>query len=272
VMIAEVPTMAIEHVFIVENTSVVHDEALAHRLGLVPIAADPRMFKYRAGDDPADERNTIVLKLDVACRRLPDGSVEGDKVYSRDLRWLEGGTELPEETGVRFAGPQDAVTGPSGVAPVHGDILLAKLRPGQAICLEAHCVKGVGEDHAKWSPVATAWYRLRPELALLRSIQGEDATALAAELPELVEVIGSGEEAVAVARDARRHGTLLEKARRLSGEPRWVGALQLRKRKDCFMFTVESTGALRPHEIFRQAAALLSSKCDKVLEGLGRAA
>lgn len=33
------------------------------------------------------------------------------------------------------------------------DILIAKLRPGQAIDLRMHCVKGVGQDHAKFSPV-----------------------------------------------------------------------------------------------------------------------
>ena len=50
----------------------------------------------------------------------------------------------------------------------HQDILLAKLRPGQTIQLEAHCTKGTGKEHAKWSPVATAWYRLHPEVVLLK--------------------------------------------------------------------------------------------------------
>lgn len=39
--------MAIEKVFIYNNTSIVQDEVLAHRLGLVPIKADPRLFEYR---------------------------------------------------------------------------------------------------------------------------------------------------------------------------------------------------------------------------------
>ena len=37
----------------------------------------------------------------------------------------------------------------------------------QAIELEAHAVKGVGKVHAKWSPVATAWYRMLPEVVKL---------------------------------------------------------------------------------------------------------
>ena len=43
----QVPTMAIEKVFIYNNTSIIQDEVLAHRLGLIPIHADPRLFQYR---------------------------------------------------------------------------------------------------------------------------------------------------------------------------------------------------------------------------------
>jgi len=61
ILIAEVPTMAIEKVFVVNNTSVIQDEVFAHRLGLVPIRADPRAFEYRADSDLPTERNTIGL-------------------------------------------------------------------------------------------------------------------------------------------------------------------------------------------------------------------
>lgn len=44
--------MAIEKVFIYNNTSIVQDEVLAHRLGLVPIKADPRLFEYRSTGKP----------------------------------------------------------------------------------------------------------------------------------------------------------------------------------------------------------------------------
>ena len=39
------------------------------------------------------------------------------------------------------------------IRAVNNDILIAKLRPGQEIDAMLHCVKGIGQDHAKFSPV-----------------------------------------------------------------------------------------------------------------------
>lgn len=267
IMISETPTMAIEHVYIVNNTSVIQDEVLSHRLGLVPLKVDPRLFQYKAKEDAPSEQNTIVLKLKVECRRLPNGAMENDKVYSRDLVWLPEGSEMPDETSCRFTSSQAALV-PGGVRPVHDDILIAKLRPGQAIELECHCTKGVGDEHAKWSPVATTWYRLMPELALLQQPRGQIAEELAEQLPGLLQLSGSGDEATVVVGDVRKHDKLLEKARRLSGDDRYAPYLQLRKIKDHFIFTIESAGAWRPHELFQYAVEVMMSKCDKVLEGL----
>ncbi|GAB4819550.1 hypothetical protein N2152v2_006967 [Parachlorella kessleri] len=286
IMIAEAPTMAIEHVYILNNTSIIQDEVLSHRLGLIPLRVDPRLFKYKvrgglrvalgclpgavldctSKEENATQTNTIVLKLKVECRRLPDGSVENDKVYSKDLQWLPEGSEIPAETGARFGESQATVV--ADVRPTYEDILIAKLRPGQAIELEAHCVKGVGEEHAKWSPVATTWYKLMPEVVLLQPVTGDLADELAAECPGLFQVVERGGSRAVMVADPRQHWKQLEKVRRLSGEERWSPYLQLRKVKDHFIFTVESTGAWRPHELFNYAVDVMVSKCDKVLEGL----
>ena len=49
ILIAEIPTLAIETVYISNNTSVIQDEVLAHRLGLIPIKADPGKFGWQNG-------------------------------------------------------------------------------------------------------------------------------------------------------------------------------------------------------------------------------
>jgi DNA-directed RNA polymerases I and III subunit RPAC1 len=47
ILLAEVPTMAIEKVHVFNNTSVIQDEVLAHRLGLIPLKANPNLFKFK---------------------------------------------------------------------------------------------------------------------------------------------------------------------------------------------------------------------------------
>lgn len=269
-MIAEVPTMAIEHVYVVNNTSIIQDEVLAHRLGLVPLAVDPRLFEFKAADQPATERNTIVMKLHVECKKSggEHGGEQNETVHSGQLVWLPKGSEMPEETGAApFETSQEDLMDGLTIRPVHDDILIAKLRPGQSIEVECHCVKGVGEEHAKWSPVATTWYRLVPEVVLLQEPPPDVAVKLESELPGLIVANpGQGTEVD----DARNHPQLLEKVRRMSGEPEWAPYIQLRKRKDHFIFTIESTGAWKPHELFKEAVARIVSKCDKVLEGLAK--
>lgn len=46
-----------------------------------------------------------------------------------------------------------------------------------------HCRKGVGKDHAKFSPVATASYRLLPVVSLKEEIVGDEAEELVAKCP-----------------------------------------------------------------------------------------
>jgi len=65
------------------------------------------------------------------------------------------------------------------VRPLHDDILIAKLRPGQEIEMDLICEKGIGKTHAKWSPVCTAFYRLLPDIRVERgAIKGQDAKEL----------------------------------------------------------------------------------------------
>lgn len=51
------------------------------------------------------------------------------------------------------AGEQETIFAGSPPGPTNENIVLTKLRPGQAVNMEVHAVKGVGKDHAKFSPV-----------------------------------------------------------------------------------------------------------------------
>nr|GEU79244.1 DNA-directed RNA polymerases I and III subunit RPAC1 isoform X1 [Tanacetum cinerariifolium] len=130
------------------------------------------------------------------------------------------------------------------------NIILSKLGPGQEIELEAHAVKGMGKTHAKWSPVATAWYRMLPEVILLKGIEDEDPQKLVKKCPVNVfdiEDIGDTRRATV----ARPRACTL--CRECIKEPVWEEKVALRRVKDHFIFTIESTGALPPEVLFTEA-------------------
>ena len=58
---------------------------------------------------------------------------------------------------------------------VHDKILIAQLAENQEIEFEAYCTKNNGMMHTKWSPVATAYYRLEPHIEIKEDIKNEQA-------------------------------------------------------------------------------------------------
>lgn len=83
ILIAELPTLAIEDVYILKNTSIIQDEVLSHRLGLIPLKGSPEAIRnmtwYKKSESGEAEQgahtdyNTVVLELNVQCEWHPDG-------------------------------------------------------------------------------------------------------------------------------------------------------------------------------------------------------
>ncbi|CAB4419141.1 unnamed protein product [Rhizophagus irregularis] len=261
IMIAEVPTMAIEKVFIYDNTSIVQDEVLAHRLGLIPIKADPDEFDFKQSTEHPTDQNTIVFKLKQECKRNPKASADeaeyiNHNVYSAALIWEPKGDQAE-----RFKD--------SHIRPVHDDILIAQMRPGQKIELEAHCEKGCGKEHAKWSPSATASYRLMPDIILKEEITGDLADKFASCFaPGVVEVenktVDGESKKVAKVVNPRLDTVSREVLRHKEFEDK----VQLTRIRDHFIFRVESTGILESEKIVFDSLQILSSKCTMLLKAL----
>ena len=57
----KVPTVAIENVYVYNNTSIIQDEVFAHRLGLVPIKVDPRRVKWKPVAGPDGETSILLV-------------------------------------------------------------------------------------------------------------------------------------------------------------------------------------------------------------------
>ncbi len=129
--ISEVATLAIDDVVILENSSVMHDEALAHRLGLIPLRTDPGRFVM---PHECDCKSTLGCSK---CRVL-----------------LVLNAEAKEKTMVVTSG--ELVSEDDKVIPVSKEIPLIVLAPNQKLKFEAYARLGVGKDHAKWQPTSAA--------------------------------------------------------------------------------------------------------------------
>ncbi len=75
------------------NTSVIHDEILAQRLGLIPLNVDPALFSPRLPGDIPYDRNTLVFQLDIECSRGAKGAIINEYVTSGDLKWVPQGEQ-----------------------------------------------------------------------------------------------------------------------------------------------------------------------------------
>jgi DNA-directed RNA polymerase subunit D len=129
--ISEIPTLAIDDVVILENSSVMHDEAIAHRLGLIPLRTDLDRF---------------VMPHDCDCKSTLGCS------KCRVLLVLD--SEATEKTKVVTSG--EILSEDEFVKPVSKDIPIIVLAPSQKLKFEAYARLGVGKDHAKWQPTSAA--------------------------------------------------------------------------------------------------------------------
>jgi DNA-directed RNA polymerase I and III subunit RPAC1 len=120
------------------------------------------------------------------------------------------------------------------VRTAHEDILVAKLRPGQRVEIEMFAEKGIARTHAKWSAVATASYRLMPEIVVDRAaVRDERADELVAKCPMKVfdiEDLGGGHRTAHAARP--RACTMCRECIR---EPSWEEQVKLRRVRDHFI-------------------------------------
>ena len=360
IMISEVPTMALEQVYMWNNTCLIHDEVLSHRLGLVPLNVDPRLFDEYGTDVDEDgmhaatDRNTVVFKLDVMCgmdasdderrRRRTEAKLRGEgmvsgydvaeaqrrgggggagregrtadddddgggggivgiddaepsvtnlsladsaasaavdapgvaaattpidpphrpftrHVYARDLLWAPQGDQLSRFP-LHSSGVGSGVGG--GVRPIHEDILLAKLRPGQVIELEAHARKGVGKDHAKFSPVATASYRLMPNVEIVRPVYDDLAEELVNWFePGVFRCVPTTEGGHRVKAEVS-NPYACTMSRNFMRNPILKESVRMTRVPDHFIFTIESVGMMEPAVIVAEALKILREKCERV--------
>lgn len=128
ILMTEIPTVAIELVWIEQNDSALDDEILAHRLGMIPLYYENIDEIFAGG--PAE----FELSLDVKC------SMEAPKGATCSVR------------------ANNLVANIEGLRPAM-DLEIIKLLRGQTIRLRAQTKRGTSLEHAKFSPVSIVAFR-----------------------------------------------------------------------------------------------------------------
>lgn len=146
IMQAEVPTIAIDLVEVELNTSVLADEFIAHRLGLIPLnSKSASELNYGRDCDCEQYCDQCSVTLTLHARSTSD---EIMKVYARDLV-VDG--RLGSSVGT------PVISDPEGYG-----CLIAKLRKGQELKLSCIAKKGIAKEHAKWMPTSAVGFEYDP--------------------------------------------------------------------------------------------------------------
>jgi len=121
-----VPVFAIDTVDIIENTSVLPDEGLAHRLGLIPLKTDLSRFNEPSKCECQSETGCSNCKVMLV---LDSGDTDVTKTVLSN--------EISSED--------------DSIKPVSDKIAIVQLAPNQRIKVECYARLGRGTEHAKWN-------------------------------------------------------------------------------------------------------------------------
>ncbi|KAJ3528338.1 hypothetical protein NM688_g8012 [Phlebia brevispora] len=165
VMMADVATVAIDLVEIQTNTTVLPDEFIAHRLGMVPLVSTGCEESMRYSRDCTCSSFckycSVILTLNVSCSEAETTvNITSDhlEVVTDPREYEESDTDGEELTKrVEYFGWPVGKNNPD-VAPV----LIGKIRIGQELKLKCFAKKGIAKEHAKWSPCSAVSYEYDP--------------------------------------------------------------------------------------------------------------
>jgi len=305
ICIADVPTMAFDFVDIIENSSVLDDEFIAHRLGLIPlISNDVSYFKYAR--DCECEDGCVFCMVEFTCDIVNNGN-EAIVVTQRDLINVTGDVPiddnqphdyvqqlmrcknvqpfheepiLSKQTIVIDGDHEDeddeAVGGGGGGGvskTTNEDIILVKLGPQQRLKLRARATKGIGKEHAKFSPVSAVGFVQQPNVVLdsekcaqLSSAQKKEFVACCP--TNVYQYDDKKDEIVVDVEDMAKCTYCNEcysKVEQLNANIDPYEMISITTHANHFTFNIETTGALRPEMVVKSALEVFRRKL-KVLK------
>ena len=238
IIVAEVPAMAIDEVVVIENSSMLHDEILAHRLGFVPLRTDLDSYNLPENCPCKSELGCNLCRASLTLN--VEATNGGRTVYSGDL-----------------------VSENPNITPVSSRIPIVKLAPDQHLKLENYARLGKGEKHAKWQPVSKCTYRHFPKVKISEK-ECDSCGKCVDACPKRVLSISEGGK-----RPDLRNVIDCTMCRDCVGAcPKSPPAIEVSSNKDVFVMDIESTGALPFDRIVTEAIKILDGKFGSFLEQL----
>ena len=271
ILLSEVPTMAFDRIEIINNTSIMNDKELADRLGLIPLTSNHDYLNDRTEDDfnqrkegehEPDRKPGIIFDLKVKCNRNPsdpEGTNTIKEVFSSDLQ-------------LQPSDDQSRLMSPDKVRPVHGNIFITKLIPGQKLDIKLYAFEGTGRDHAKFCPVAAVFYRPLHIVKLLKRVKGEAALRLKQCLSLGVIDLFVNENSEQEARVVGNSSRLEMDTDNYQRYDDLKDAVEIKTAHDQhYIFSIESVGTSSPNKLFAAALNILSRKCQHFIDQLDNA-
>lgn len=270
-MHAEVPTMAITTINVEQNDTVLFDEFIAHRLGLLPFTS------HGVGDVPGDEGYSFVH--DCGCF---DGCPYCTAEFVLDVENNEDTTRNVthfdlEDTGkyVRDGVPDHHVVRPFPLPDPDltreednrkNGVLIVKMKKGQKLRMHCTVNKGISKWHAKHNPTATVRYEYHPIVELDREVA--DSMNLDQRIDFVrycpAKVFGFDSEDRVVIKDMMKCHFCQECEEWSNGKgpngTKVLGLVSVRHDTTRFHFTVESVGQRSAVDIVRGALRIFYHK------------
>lgn len=222
-IIDEVPTMAIEDVEFKKNDSVLYDEMIAHRLGLIPLTTDLKGYNLPEKCTCKGE-GCAKCEVHLTLKTKASGVIDANKLKSKDPK----------------------------IAPVHEEMPITKLLEEQELELVATAKLGKGKEHAKWSP-GLAFFKQKPVIEIKDADKAVDAVKLC---PVDVFELRKGKAAVNTDNEMNCHLCM-------ACVDACPNAISVKGDDESYIFTIESWGQLKPKDIAKQAIVELNEKVEE---------